>query len=182
MSANCERFIPMSQENTIIYEGLEKGLEKTPFPQKHAGLTIVETLASILVLAIATSASFTALTTLNNFAILNRNSVAALALVQDAVEEFLSEPFTSIIPPNSPLSLGNRTRENVPIVIDRRTGLPSLTGNLLISVSDGSLDASGDEIVGRESLRLLRATYTLSYSLRGRTYTVSQSTMRANDQ
>lgn len=142
----------------------------------QAGLTLLEAVLAILILAIGTASALTALTTLNTYSIINRNRVAALAVLQSRVEEFLSEPFTGNAT-SGPLMIGTRS-EIVPIVTvtSNNSTQTWLSGNLVTTVSDAS------RTIGGNNLRLLRASFSLTHTYRGRTYTLTQSTLRANDQ
>ncbi len=147
-----------------------------------SGLTIAELLVAISILALVAGSTFVALSGLNNFSNHTRARVAALSIVQNSVEEFLATPFTATPPSGSPLETGTRTTNNIAIVTDPNTGQALVSGTLVTRVEDGSRDTNGQMIAGRDALRLLRATYTLTYNLRGRQHVFAQTTLRANDQ
>ncbi|MFQ3577904.1 MAG: type II secretion system protein [Verrucomicrobiia bacterium] len=145
------------------------------------GLTLVEVLVSLALLGMVIASSLTALSLLNSNAMVNRNQVAAMALMQDRIEQFLSIPYTGNPAPGSPLAIGVTTETGIPIVINQTNNQPLVTGTLQIRVTDGARDAAGNVIPGRNNLQLRRATFTLTYRSGNRNYTLTQTALRAND-
>ncbi len=144
-------------------------------------MTLIEVLVALALLGMVVGSSLTALSLLNNTAMVNRNQVAAYALLQGCVELFLELAYTGNPPPGSPLAIGVSTETGIPIVINQTDNQPLVVGTLQIRVTDGALDEEGNTIAGREGLRLRRATFTLTYRSGNRNYTLTQTAIRAND-
>lgn len=119
---------------------------------------------------------------LNAYAVSSRLYSEAQAAAQNQIDQILSkgpfDPVTNKIP--TVLTLGTTTTPNVFVYQDPVSGNAVVTGTMTTTVTDTS---STMTFAGTtKNLNIYRATVTVSYTYRGKTYNVSMDTMRTGDQ
>jgi prepilin-type N-terminal cleavage/methylation domain-containing protein len=140
------------------------------------GFTLVETIIGLMILVIAASSIFFALSQMNRIAAEARLYTAAQFIVQSNINTIQSDsPF---VPQNSQipaeLTLGTTSSNNVPIYVDPATGNTVASGTLTTTVTNISNTALSEYAY--------QATVQLAYSYRNKVYQVVESTVRGSDQ
>jgi len=119
---------------------------------------------------------------LNTYAVSSRLYSEAQTAAQNQIDQILSkEPFDPVnnkIP--AVLTLGTTTTPNVFVYQDPVSGNVVVTGTMATTVTD--LGASMTFAGSTKNLNTYRATVTVTYTYRGKTYNVSMDTMRTGDQ
>lgn len=141
-----------------------------------------EVLVSLGVFGILAGVSLVALTHMNNRAFLSRCQTGAGTVAQNQIDLILSDmpfnPQKGQVPPELTIgtaSAGSATTPTLPIYTDPKTGIVSVYGWMSTTVAD--LGAS----YNATPLNTYRATVTVSYKYKGRTYTVTMNTLRTSD-
>ncbi len=151
------------------------------FPSNHA-FTIAEAVVALAIIGIGIGAMVPSMTQLNREASVSRNATGADAALQNQIDLLLSDgPFNPQktgsdgqpqIPPE--LVVGTHTTTNVPIYREPNTGI-IVSGTLTTTVQDISQNYGG------LMMYMYRATVSISYTYRSRTYTKSRTTIRSSD-
>lgn len=119
---------------------------------------------------------------LNTYAISSRLYSEAQTAAQNQIDLILSkEPFDPTrnkIP--TVLTLGTTTTPNVFVYKDPASGNVVVTGTMTTTITD--LGTTMTFAGSTTNLNTYRATVTVSYTYRGKTYNVSMDTMRTGDQ
>lgn len=119
---------------------------------------------------------------LNAYAVSSRLYSEAQSAAQNQIDLILSkEPFDPTknkIP--TVLTLGTTTTPNVFVYKDPVSGNTVVTGTMTTTVTDTG--ATMTYAGSTTALNIYRATVTVTYSYRNKTYTVSMDTMRTGDQ
>lgn len=119
---------------------------------------------------------------LNTYAVSSRLYSQAQTCAQNQIDLILSkEPFdvtANKIP--AVLALGTTTTPNVFIYTDPVSGKVSVTGNMTTTITDTGATMNFTGV--NTNLNIRRATVTVSYTYRNKTYNVSMDTMRTADQ
>ena len=141
-----------------------------------------EVLVSLGIFGIMAGVSLLALTHMNNRAFLSRCQTGASTVAQNQIDLILSDmPFNPQKGQNpTELTIGTTTsgtssNPTLPIYTDPKTGIVSVFGWMSTTVADLGVSYSGTP------LNTYRATVTVSYKYRGRTYSVSLDTLRTSD-
>jgi hypothetical protein len=139
-------------------------------------------MVSIGMLGITAAVSIVALNQMNNRAFLSRCQTGASTVAQNQIDLILSDmpfnPTRNQIPPSLTVgttSAGTSTAPTVPVYTDPKTGIVSVYGWMITSVADTGTTLSG------VALSIYRATVTVNYKFRGKTYTVTMGTLRCSD-
>ena len=144
--------------------------------QSEQGITLVETIVGLMILVLAASSMFFALSQMNRMASESRLATAAQFIVQSQIDTIQSDspfiPQNSQIPPE--LAVGTTSSNNVPIYIDPASNAVVASGTLSRAVTNISVPASNEYAY--------QATILLDYSYRGRLFQVVESTVRGSDQ
>jgi len=145
------------------------------------GFTLAEVVIALAVLATMAAGCYTGFNSLNAYAVGSRLYSEAQTCAQNQIDLILSkEPFditNNKIP--SVLALGTTTTPNVFIYKDPVTGNVVVTGTMTTTVTD--MGTTMTFAGATSSLNIRRATVTVSYSFRGKNYSVSLDTMRTAD-
>jgi type II secretory pathway pseudopilin PulG len=147
-----------------------------------AAFTITEAVVALSIVGISLGAIVLTLSQLNQEASVSRNATGAGAIIQNQIDLILSDgPFNPQktgddgnlqIPPE--LVVGTHVTNNVPIYQEPNTGI-IVSGTLKTIVEDVSQTFSGINMV------IYRATVSVTYTYRSRSYTASRSTLRTSD-
>ena len=137
---------------------------------------------SLAVLGTMAAGCYVGFNSLNTYAISSRLYSEAQTAAQNQIDLILSqEPFdvaNNKIP--AVLALGTTTTPNVFIYTDPVTGNVVVSGTMTTVITD---TASSMNFAGvNANLNVRRATVTVSYTYRGKSYNVSLDTMRTADQ
>jgi type II secretory pathway pseudopilin PulG len=153
---------------------------------KVAGLTLVEVVVAVSVVAIGAACVVGALTKFNSLASTARNATGAYTAVMNQIDLIQSDsPFnpqkTNIdgsaqIPPE--LQVGTQTQNNVSVYQDPKTGV-IVTGTMTTTVTDISSTYSNGSVTF--PLTMYKAVVTLTYTYLNRNYSFSMSTIRTSD-
>jgi prepilin-type N-terminal cleavage/methylation domain-containing protein len=140
------------------------------------GFTLVETMIGLMILVVAASSIFFALSQLNRAASVARLYTSAQFIVQSNINTIQSDspfvPQNSQIP--SELALGTTSTTGVPIYVDPATGLTMASGTMTSTVTNISNTTLNEYAYV--------ATIRLSYTYRSTNYQVVESTVRGSDQ
>ena len=139
------------------------------------GFTLVEAIIGLMMLVLAASVIFFALSQMNRMASIARLYTAAQFLVQNQIDQVQSD--TPFIPQNSqiPSELAVKTTTTTPtIYVDPATGNTVVSGTLTSTVSN----ISNAALLEYAYL----AQFRLTYSYRNTKYEVDSWTVRASDQ
>jgi hypothetical protein len=147
-----------------------------------AAFTMTEAIVGIAIAGIGIACCLTALSMMNSIASSSRNATGAYTVVMNQIDLILSDgPFnpqktnadgSPQIPPE--LQLGTRVQNNVPVYKEPTTGVV-VSGTMTTTVADASTTFSG------LTLSMYRATVTVNYTYRNRSYSFSMSTIRSSD-
>ncbi len=153
-------------------------------PPFAAGFTLIEIVIAMAVLGTMASGCYIGFNALNEYSVNSRLYTEAQAVCQNQIDLILSkEPFDVTTTPQkipSILALGTTTTPNVFIYRDPVSGRVVVTGNMTTTVTDVGSTMSFAGTVANLNVR--RATVTVSYAFRNRSYNVSMDTMRTADQ
>lgn len=150
--------------------------------KKTLGFTIIEIIAAIGVLGIASAGTIAVLLQMNQNASLSRLRTGAATVAQNQIDYLLSiQPFNpkkNQVPPElaiGTLSNGSKLAPTVPIYTDPKTGLVSVRGWVDTEISVIAQQVNGVNV------DLRRANVTVSYVYRGRVHAVQMATIRTSD-
>jgi len=151
-----------------------------------AAFTLVESIVAISLVGLGIATSVGALTKINAFASMGRNSTGAYTAVMNQIDKIHSyKPFNPLhrdengvadpeIPPE--LALGTRVEPNIPIYKDPTSGVV-VSGTRTTQV----VDATPPNYKGSK-LVMYRATVTVAYTYLTRNVAFSMSTVRTCDE
>lgn len=149
---------------------------------KTLAFTLAEIVVALAVLGTVSLGCYMGLTSVNAYAVSSRLYSEAQTCVQNQIDLILSKgPFDVMnnkIP--SVLAIGTTTTPNVFIYRDPVTSDVVVTGTMTTTITD--LGSSMTFAGATTDLNTRRATVTVSYNFRGKTYNVSMDTMRTADQ
>jgi type II secretory pathway pseudopilin PulG len=150
----------------------------------RAGFTLVETLVGVGMLALLGAGSFWTMNAMNVYATGARLYSEAIAKAEQQIDAVLTKgPFDPTAnPPLVPtvLTPGTTIQNGVLIYKDPVTGQITVTGTMTTVVADTGL--TGTVGTTATTLNLWQATVTVSWTFRGKNYSVSLDTMRAGNQ
>lgn len=164
---------PTSSERTML---------RSSICSRRSGVTLVEVMTSCGLLAVIAGSSVAGLLRMNHNAALSRLQTGACTVAQNRIDLILSDgpfnPQKSQVPPAlvaGTQTIGTAAAPTIPIYTDPKTGIASVKGWMTSSVVDTGTSFNGT------NLNLYRATVTVSYRFRGRTYSVTMQTLRTSD-
>ncbi|MFN2541871.1 MAG: type II secretion system protein J [Chthoniobacterales bacterium] len=150
----------------------------------RAGFTLVETLVGVGMLALLGAGSFWTMNAMNVYATAARLHSEAIAKAEQQIDSVLTKgPFDpTATPPLVPpvLTPGTTTQNGVLLYKDPITGQVTVTGTMTTVVADTGL--TGSVGTTATALNLWQATVTVSWTFRGKNYSVSLDTMRTGNQ
>jgi len=147
--------------------------------RKTLGFTLTEVVIAASILALFIVGSVSAMAQLNRWASSARLRTLALSLAQQKVDEVLTTPWSVLGTTPTALTAGTVTETKLPLNNDpfnSATGLSSDFTSLDVQVID-----TRTTTVTTISARVVRVVVTVTYTYRGRPYSVSMSTLRASD-
>jgi prepilin-type N-terminal cleavage/methylation domain-containing protein len=154
----------------------------TMLQKTNRGFSILEIIAAIGVLGVASSGTIAVLLQMNQNASLSRLRTGAGTVAQNQIDYLLSiQPFNpkrNQIPPELVVGTrdtGSATNPTVPIYTDPRSGQVSVRGWVRTEIT------VIPQMVNGVNVDLRRANVTVSYRYRGRTHEVQMSTIRTSD-
>ncbi len=150
--------------------------------RSFSGTTLIEALIAIGILGGGATASIATLLDMNRNAALSRLRTGAGTVAQNQIDYILSiqpyNPLKGEIPPQLALGTtlqGSASAPTIPIYTDPNTGQVNTWGWITTDVADMAQGLNGTDY----SLR--RATVTVFYKFRNKTYSIDMTTMRASD-
>lgn len=155
-----------------------------PPSRSNAAFALVEVMVACGLLALGAAASVQALLRMNHNAALSRLQTGASTVAQNRIDLILSDgPFNpQKNPPQVPpvlaagnQAIGSATAPTVPIYTDPATGEVSVRGWMTSNI------VNTNTMLGGQNLNIYRATVTVFYEFRGRSYSVAMSTLRTSD-
>lgn len=144
--------------------------------------TLMEVVMALAVIGTMGAGCYIGFNSLNAYAVSSRLYSEAQSAAQNQIDLILSkEPFDptkSIVP--TVLTLGTTTTPNVFVYKDPVSGNAVVTGTMTTTVTDtgSTMTFAGST----RALNIYRATVTITYTYRNKTYNVSMDTMRTGDQ
>jgi prepilin-type N-terminal cleavage/methylation domain-containing protein len=156
--------------------------------RSRAGFTLMEIVMALAVLGTMAAGCYVGFNAVNTYSVSSRLFSEAQTCAQNQIDLILSkEPFdvtTNKIPSvlvldNQRTPAGPLVTPNVFVYKDPVTGNVVVTGTMTTSVTDtgSSMTFAGTTA----NLNIRRATVTVSYTFRGKNYSVSMDTMRTAD-
>jgi prepilin-type N-terminal cleavage/methylation domain-containing protein len=149
---------------------------------RQAAFTLAEVMVAIGLFGITAAAAVSAMLKMNNNAALSRLQTGASTVAQNQIDLMLSNspfnPQKNKVPPELTIgttNTGTATAPTVPVYTDPKTGVVSVWGWMT------SVVANTNATVGTTNLNVYRCTVTVNYKFRGRSYSVTMSTLRASD-
>jgi prepilin-type N-terminal cleavage/methylation domain-containing protein len=157
--------------------------------RKETGLTLVEVVIAMAILALFATVAFGAFSQMNRLATEARLRTLATAMAQQKIEEVLGVPWASDGADPAVLAVGVNTENNLPLndnaLVDadgaRRSDLSNIDGGALatrtttIAMEPGSVEATP----GVFKMRRIRVQ--VAYTFRGKPQLVEISTLRTTD-
>jgi prepilin-type N-terminal cleavage/methylation domain-containing protein len=144
--------------------------------------TLMEVVMALAVIGTMGAGCYVGFNSLNTYAISSRLYTEAQTCAQNQIDLILSkgpfDPVNNKIP--TVLTTGSTTTPNVFVYTDPVTGNVIVTGTMTTTVTD--LGTSMTFAGSTTNLNTRRATVTVNYTYRGKTYNVSMDTMRTGDQ
>jgi prepilin-type N-terminal cleavage/methylation domain-containing protein len=144
--------------------------------------TLMEVVMALAVVGTMGAGAYVGFNSLNTYAISSRLYTEAQTAAQNQIDLILSkEPFDPTrnkIP--TVLTLGATTTPNVFVYTDPVSGNVVVAGTMTTTITD--LGATMTFAGSTKNLNTYRATVTVTYTYRGKTYNVSMDTMRTGDQ
>jgi prepilin-type N-terminal cleavage/methylation domain-containing protein len=148
----------------------------------RAAFTLIEVVIALGVLGMMAGGAFVGFNTINAYAVSSRLYSEAHAVAQNQIDQILSRgPFhigRNQIP--SVLQLGTAVKPNVFVYRDSVTGNVLVTGSMITTISEypASMPYAGKT----RDLNIRKATVTVNYAWRNRTYDVTMETLRTADE
>jgi len=142
----------------------------------------MEVVMSLAAIGTMGAGCYVGFNSLNAYAVSSRLYSEAQTAAQNQIDLILSkEPFDPVnnkIP--TVLTVGTTTTPNVFVYKDPVTGNVVVTGTMKTSITDtgATMTFAG----ATKNLNTYRATVTVTYTYRGKTYNVAMDTMRTGDQ
>jgi type II secretory pathway pseudopilin PulG len=150
----------------------------------EVGFTLVETLVGLSMLALLGAGSFWIMNVMNVYATSARLYTEATAKAEQQIDAILSKgPFDPSAKPElipTELTIGTTTQNGVLIYKDPVTNQTVVTGTMTTTVADTGL--TGTVGATATSLNIRQATVMVSWTFRGKNYSVSLDTMRTGNQ
>lgn len=152
--------------------------------RSRSAFALVEIMVACGLLVLAAAASVQALLRMNHNAALSRLQTGASTVAQNRIDLILSDgPFNpQKTPPQVPpvltagvQNIGSQSAPSVPIYTDPATGEVTVRGWMTSNI------VNTNTMLGGQNLNVFRATVTVFYEFRGRTYSVAMSTLRTSD-
>ena len=150
--------------------------------QHPAGFSLAEVMVAVGIFGIFAAISIVAMNRMNYRAALSRCQTGASTVAQNQIDLMLSEmpfnPQKSQVPPSLTLgttNVGSSTNPTVAIYTDPKSNIVVVKGWMSTTVVNTNTTMNGN------NLNIYRATVTVSYVFKGKTYTVKMSTMRSSD-
>ena len=159
-----------------------KLIQTKPSPPKlpkKAGFALVELVIATGILAFFVCASLIALTQLNKFAAISRLRTLAMAFALQKADAIMTIPWGVASATPGLLTAGTTTENSLPLdndAFNAQTGLGSPFSGLDVQITATRVTA-----IASLTARTVQAVITVSYVYRGKTYTVSLTTLRATD-
>lgn len=146
---------------------------------KKAAFMLVELVIAAGILAFFVCASLVALTQLNKFAAVSRLRTLAMAIALQKADAIMTVPWGVASATPLLLTAGTTTENSLPLdndAFNAQAGLGSPFSGLDLQTA-----ATRVTTISSLTARTVRAAITVSYDYRGKTYTVSLTTIRATD-
>ena len=133
-----------------------------------------------MVIVIFAGSALMALTQLNRFAAAARLRTLAMSVAQQRIDEVLTVPWQVGSAP-AVLQPGTRTETNLALNDDPLTTLANGYGSAFSTLDTDSVRALRTTQIATLTTRTVRATVTVLYSYRSRTYQAQLTTLRTTD-
>jgi type II secretory pathway pseudopilin PulG len=144
--------------------------------------TLMEVVMALGVIGTMGAGCYVGFNSLNSYAVSSRLYSEAQAAAQNQIDQILSkgpfDPVRNKIP--AVLTVGTTTTPNVFVYQDPVKNSAVVTGSMTTVITDTgtTMNFAGSTT----NLNIYRATVTVTYTYRGKTYNVSMDTMRTGDQ
>jgi len=147
--------------------------------RRARGFTLPEVIIAGTILALFIVGAVSTMAQINRWATAARLRTLALSLVQQKIDEVLTTPWSALSTTPTVLTAGTTTETKLPLNNDpfnSATGLSSAFTNLDVQVID-----TRTTVITSISTHMVRALVTVSYTYRGRNYSISMTTLRTTD-
>src|SRR2546423_11125831 len=149
---------------------------------RRAAFTLMEVVMALGVIGTMGAGCYVGFNSLNTYAVSSRLYSEAQAAAQNQIDQILSkgpfDPVRNKIP--TVLTVGTTTTPNVFVYQDPVSASAVVTGTMTTTITDTGSTMNFTGV--NTHLNIYRATVTVSYTYRGKTYNVSMDTMRTGDQ
>jgi Tfp pilus assembly protein PilV len=147
--------------------------------RRAAGIALTEVLIAAAVLALFTVTSVSAMAQINRWAAVARCRTMALAIAQQKVDQILTTSWSVLNSTPAILTAGTTTESNLPLNYDTLNNESNLISNW--TGFDTPINVTRVTTITSISTHQVSAVVTVSYTYRGKSYSVSMNTLRATD-
>ncbi|HEY3899125.1 MAG TPA: hypothetical protein VGM54_10955 [Chthoniobacter sp.] len=144
-----------------------------------AGITLPEVIIAASVLALFIVGSVSAMAQINRWASVARMRTMALAEAQQKIDQILMTSWSVLNATPAILTAGTTTESNLPLNYDTFNSESSLVSSF--TTMDTAINLTRTTTIKSISTHQVSAVVTVSYSYRGKTYSVSMTTLRTTD-
>jgi Tfp pilus assembly protein PilV len=145
-----------------------------------AGITLPEVIIAAAVLALFIVASVSAMAQINRWASVARMRTMALAATQQKIDQILMTSWSVLDPTPAILTAGTTTENNLPLNYDTFNSTESNLVSAWTSL-DTPVNLTRVTTITSITAHQVSAVVTVSYTYRGKAYTVSMTTLRTTD-
>jgi Tfp pilus assembly protein PilV len=147
--------------------------------RKVTGITLPEVIIAASVLALFIVGSVSAMAQINRWAAVARMRTMALAAAQQKIDQILMTSWSVLNTTPTLLTAGTTTENNLPLNYDTFNSESNLVS--AFTTLDTAINLTRKTTITSISSHQVSAVVTVSYSYRGKTYTVSMNTLRTTD-
>ena len=144
-----------------------------------AGITLPEVIIAAAVLALFIVGSVSAMAQINRWASVARMRTMALAAAQQKIDQILTTSWSVLNTTPAILTAGTTTETNLPLNYDTFNSESNLVSSW--TTFDTPINLNRTTQITSISTHQVRAVVTVSYTYRGKSYTVSMTTLRTSD-
>ena len=144
-----------------------------------AGITLPEVIIAASVLALFIVGSVTAMGQINRWASVARMRTMALAEAQQKIDQILMTSWSVMSTTPTILTAGTTTENNLPLNYDTFNSESNLVSSF--TTQDTPITLTRTTTIKSISTHQVSAVVTVAYTYRGKTYSVSMTTLRTTD-
>jgi hypothetical protein len=144
-----------------------------------AGITLLEVIITASILALFIVGSVSAMAQVNRLASIARMRTMALAAAQQKIDQILMTSWSVLNTAPTILTAGTTTENNLPLNYDTFNSESGLVSSF--TTLDTPINLTRTTVIKSISTRQVSAAVAVSYTYRGKTYTVNMNTLRTTD-